>query len=213
MASVTPANGTSSPARRGHGTGRSEACWNRLYAVDRSGASSAATTSSIWCRSANTCRCAVSAGRRIAPGATDFSPDQARAPSRPGLPPIRPLICYEVIFPGVVRDRHPARLAAQRDERRLVRELGGPHQHFAFARLRAVEQGLPLVRAANTGISGVFDGYGRVTAYLGLGERGVVDADLPVALPITPYGRFGDTVLVLLLMSFSLVTTIARQTR
>ena len=89
----------------------------------------------------------------------------------------------------------------------------GPHQHFAISRVRAVEEGLPLVRSANTGISGVVDGYGRVTAYLGLGERGVVDAALPKALPITPYGRVGDVILVVLLMSFSLVTTIARQTR
>ena len=102
-----------------------------------------------------------------------------RNPSVPGLPPFSPLICYEVIFPGAVKDpAQPAGLAAQRDERRLVSgRRAGPHQHFAIARVRAVEEGLPLVRAANTGISGVVDGYGRVTAYLGLGERGVVDAD------------------------------------
>ena len=79
--------------------------------------------------------------------------------------------------------------------------------------MRAVEEGLPVVRSANTGISGIIDGYGRVTAYLDLGTRGVVDAALPKALPATPYGKVGDIIIVVLLMSFSLVTTIARQTR
>jgi apolipoprotein N-acyltransferase len=119
-----------------------------------------------------------------------------------------------VIFPGAVKDSHnrPNWLLNVTNDA-WYGKTAGPHQHFEIARVRAVEEGLPLVRAANTGISGIFDGYGRVTAYLGLGERGVVDADLPVMLPITPYGRFGDIILVLLLMSFSLVTTIARQTR
>ena len=69
-----------------------------------------------------------------------------------------------------------------------------------------------MVRAANTGISGVVDGYGRISAYLELGTRGVVDAALPEAIGNTPYGRIGDWTLVLLLMSFALSTTIARQT-
>ena len=76
----------------------------------------------------------------------------------------------------------------------------GPHQHFAIARTRAVEEGLPLVRAANTGISGVTDAHGRVLASLGLGRSGVLDVPLPAGLPAaTPYGRSGDLVFFLLI--------------
>ena len=66
----------------------------------------------------------------------------------------------------------------------------GPYQHFAIARTRAVEEGVPLVRAANTGISAVVDPYGRVVARLGLGRRGILDAPSPEALSTpTPYAR------------------------
>ena len=73
----------------------------------------------------------------------------------------------------------------------------GPHQHFAAARLRAVEQGLPLVRAANTGISGIVDSYGRVQARLELGRAGVIDAPLPESLFTgTVYSGIGDGLMV-----------------
>ena len=71
-------------------------------------------------------------------------------------------------------------------------EASGPYQHFAQARVRAIEQGLPLARAANTGISAMVDPFGRVVARIGLGEAGYVDALLPAALPPTGYARFGD---------------------
>ena len=79
----------------------------------------------------------------------------------------------------------------------------GPYQHFTSARLRAVEEGLPLVRAANTGISGLIDPYGRVVELIPLGQPGVRDVALPTALSgLTPYARFGDwTLLVQLLLA------------
>ena len=68
----------------------------------------------------------------------------------------------------------------------------GPYQHFAQARVRAIEQGLPLARAANTGISAMIDPLGRVVQSIGLGETGFVDVLLPAPLPPTLYARIGD---------------------
>jgi apolipoprotein N-acyltransferase len=119
----------------------------------------------------------------------------------PGLPPVSPLICYEIIFPGAVIDPadRPAWLLNLTNDAWYGRS-SGPYQHFASAVARAVEQGLPVVRAAQTGISGVIDPYGRVVARLGLGQRGVVDSALPRALPeATIYQRFGGPILAGLL--------------
>lgn len=112
-----------------------------------------------------------------------------------GLPLAAPLICYEAIFPGEVvtgTTRPGFMLNVTNDG--WFGQTTGPYQHFAQARLRAVEEGLPLVRAANTGISGVVDSYGRIVAQLGLGQEGVIDAGLPVAGPFTLYARLGDSI-------------------
>ena len=77
----------------------------------------------------------------------------------------------------------------------------GPFQHFAIARLRAVEQGLPLVRDGNNGISAMIDPLGRVVARLGLDDVGALDVPLPRALPPTLYARFGDSGFVVLLVA------------
>jgi apolipoprotein N-acyltransferase len=139
---------------------------------------------------------------KITPGTSDFaSGPGTRTLALPGLPPVSPLVCYEAIFPGAVTAR-----AGQRPQWLLnvtndawFGQSAGPHQHFASARLRAIEEGLPLVRAANTGISAVIDPYGRVLASLALGREGVLDAALPQALPPTPFARVGNWVLLVLL--------------
>lgn len=101
-----------------------------------------------------------------------------------GLPPVSPLVCYEAIFPELsVGETRPAFLLALTNDAWFGLSTG-PHQHFHMARLRAVEQGLPLVRVANTGISAVADSYGRIMAMMALGKEGVLDVSLPRALPV-----------------------------
>ncbi len=122
-----------------------------------------------------------------------FSPgSRPRLLSIPGAPPASPLICYEIIFPDDVTDKEtrPGWLLNVTNDA-WFGTSAGPHQHFHQAELRAVEQGLPVVRAANTGISAIIDPYGRVVAELGLGKEGVVDGLLPQALPPTPFARWG----------------------
>jgi apolipoprotein N-acyltransferase len=127
------------------------------------------------------------------------------------LPPVGPLICYEAIFPGQVVDRgdRPQWLLNITNDG-WYGISAGPYQHFVSARLRAVEEGLPVVRAANTGISGVIDPYGRVLAQTRLGETTVLDVDLPQSLPeLTPYARWGDAAMAVLLAIVSLVALAA----
>jgi apolipoprotein N-acyltransferase len=76
----------------------------------------------------------------------------------------------------------------------------GPVQHLLIARARAIEEGLPIARAANTGISAIIDPLGRITGRLGSGKLGVVDGPLPVALQPTIYARFGDALFFVLLL-------------
>ena len=119
----------------------------------------------------------------------------------PGAPDASPLICYEAIFPAeAVGETRPGWLLNLTNDA-WFGNSAGPYQHFAAARLRTIEQGLPMVRAANSGISVVVDPYGRVTALLPLGARGVLDAELPKARPPTLYARHGDLVFLILLLA------------
>ncbi|WJR82001.1 apolipoprotein N-acyltransferase [Bradyrhizobium sp. NP1] len=123
-----------------------------------------------------------------------FIPGTIRRPlPLPNAPSALPLICYEAVF--------PADIATQGERPGWIVNLTndgwfgistGPYQHLAQARLRAIEQGLPVVRAANTGISAVLDPVGRIVARLGLGVEGVLDSTLPTTIAPTLYARFGD---------------------
>lgn len=131
----------------------------------------------------------------------------------PGSPPALALVCYEAIFPGFVRNgvvsNNPGYLLNVTNDA-WFGSSAGPYQHFHQARLRAVELGLPLVRAANTGISAVVDSYGRTRSSLRLGEQNVLDSPLPTRLEHTFYQRLGDApfgvmlVLILLLSLYHL---------
>ncbi|HEX4768903.1 MAG TPA: apolipoprotein N-acyltransferase [Lichenihabitans sp.] len=114
----------------------------------------------------------------------------------PGLPPIIPAICYEAIFPDEItagiRRSSPQGLILNLTNDGWFGNTSGPYQHFAQARLRAIEEGLPLIRAANTGISAIVDPYGRILASLPVGVANVLDGPLPDALKRTPFGRFHE---------------------
>ncbi len=134
--------------------------------------------------------------KKITVGTIDFQPgDGAKTLKLDGLPPFSPLICYEAIFTGEVTDPHerPAWLLNITNDA-WFGQSSGPYQHLAMARMRAIEEGLPLVRSANTGISAIIDPFGRIEAKLGLGETGLLDASLPkpLAQP-TFYARNGHT--------------------
>jgi apolipoprotein N-acyltransferase len=111
------------------------------------------------------------------------------------LPDARPMICYEAIFPdefGTLFNKTPrAEWILNVTDDIWFGRTPGPHQHFAEARLRAIEQGLPLVRDGNSGVTAVVDGLGRITAELPFGIDSVLDAGLPTARPPTLYARYG----------------------
>ncbi|WP_296761763.1 apolipoprotein N-acyltransferase, partial [Sediminimonas sp.] len=116
-----------------------------------------------------------------------------------GLGRALPLICYEAVFPRDVRAA-PARpdFLMQITNDAWFGRFSGPWQHLAQARLRAIEQGLAMVRVANTGISAMIDTRGRITAQIPLGQAGWHDAPLPAPRAATVYARLGDVPVALL---------------
>ncbi len=142
----------------------------------------------------------------------DFTPGPGpRTLPVQGAPPVSPLICYEVIFPGAVTDpeNRPGWLLNATNDA-WFGPHSGPHQHLAIARLRAIEEGLPMVRAANTGISVVIDPVGRILAQLGVEETGNIDSTLPRALPATAFSVFHDLPFSLMVVLLILISAYAR---
>jgi apolipoprotein N-acyltransferase len=139
---------------------------------------------------------------KITPGAIDLSAGPGRRTlTLPGLPPFSPIICYEAIFPGAVVDEaaRPKWILKVTNDAWYGR-TSGPYQHFAIARTRAIEEGMPLVRAANDGISGVVGPAGRVVARTALDDITYADIPLPAALPRTLYERCGDSIFFTMLL-------------
>lgn len=116
------------------------------------------------------------------------------------VPPFSALICYEVLFPGATalkKDRPQWILNATNDA--WYGTTSGPYQHLATTRVRAVEEGLPVVRAANTGISAIIDPMGRVVSSLPLNSEGIIDEALPASLTPTLFARYGNAIFFALL--------------
>ena len=156
-------------------------------------------------------------GIQVVPGG-GFQPGPGpRTLALAGLPPVAPLICYEAIFPGQVVDPHarPAWLVNITNDA-WFGDSSGPRQHLAAARMRAVEEGLPLVRAANTGISAGFDPHGRELGRLALDTAGVLVIVLPGAMPPTLFAGLGLLIplgLGVLLVAAGLGSVVARRGR
>ncbi|MEQ1753939.1 MAG: apolipoprotein N-acyltransferase [Micropepsaceae bacterium] len=131
-----------------------------------------------------------------------------------GVPSFGVLICYEAIFPGEVvrKGERPAWLVNVTDDS-WFGPWAGPYQHLGLAKVRAVEEGLAIARAANTGISAVIDPYGRIIASLGLNKSGVVDAPLPKPLDPTLYSVAGDAIFAaIMLVLVGVVVRFSRST-
>nr|WP_090113971.1 apolipoprotein N-acyltransferase [Limimaricola pyoseonensis] len=136
----------------------------------------------------------------------------------PGIGLALPLICYEGIFAREINAA--AATGALRPRLMLLvtndgwfGDLSGPYQHLAQARLRAIEQRMPMARVANTGVSAMIDAAGRVTAQIGLNEAGAVDAALPPRGPAPAYARTGDAPMLVVLALLAALGSLRRDIR
>ncbi|HWY62763.1 MAG TPA: apolipoprotein N-acyltransferase [Rhizomicrobium sp.] len=119
----------------------------------------------------------------------------------PGAPTVTPLICYEIIFPAAVTSHQRPEWFVNVTDDSWFGPWAGPAQHLLIARARAIEEAIPVARAANTGISAVIDPYGRIIAQLNLGKMGVLDTRLPAVAAPPLYARYGDFGFMLLLIA------------
>lgn len=147
----------------------------------------------------------------IGRGSFEFG-EAPRTMNLPGLPPFAVAICYEAIFADEIVEgqgaRRPAWILNVTNDS-WFGTSSGPYQHLVSARLRSVEEGLPMIRVANTGISAVIDGGGRVRRQLGMNVEGVIDERLPPPLSPTLYGRHGDAALLAMMVLMMIATCLA----
>jgi apolipoprotein N-acyltransferase len=130
------------------------------------------------------------------------------------IPSISPLICYEVLFPGAsaLNDPRPEWILNITNDA-WYGNTTGPYQHLAITRTRAIEEGLPVIRAANTGISAAIDPFGRVLQSLPLNSEGIIDQPLPASLKPTLFARFGNMIFFLMLAAFWGTAWVLEKTR
>jgi len=201
MARAVPPNGLLLTGAARSGNRPEDGVWNSLLVVDRAGAV-VATYDKVHLVPLGEY---IPFHRQLAPvsgliGRGSFEEGLSRVTlALAGLPPFSPIICYEVIFPAAVTgpEGRPRWLLNITNDA-WFGVSSGPFQHLTSARLRSIEEGLPMIRAANTGISAVIDAYGQVVASIGMEREGVLDHKLPGARSSTPYGRWGDVTLLTL---------------
>jgi len=141
--------------------------------------------------------------RKLVPVPLSFTAGTHGGPlSVHGWPGFEPLVCYEAVFPLSLPlgDARPQWLVNVTNDA-WFGTSAGPRQHLAQARFRAIEEGLPMVRAANTGISAIIDARGNVLKHLGLDSIGVLTAPLPRSLDPTLYARWGDIAFDILIVA------------
>jgi len=130
----------------------------------------------------------------------------------PGIGPVQPILCYESVFPrNVGNTAERPRLIALSTNDAWFGQFGGPRQHLQQAQARAIEQGLPVLRSANTGISSVIDARGHILAELPLGVAGHVDHALPPVLPQTLYARWREVGFALMVVLLGLAHVLLRR--
>ena len=113
-----------------------------------------------------------------------------------------PLICYKVIFSGqIVRKQNKPKWAVVLTNDGWYGISAGPYQHLVAAQMRAVEEGISVVRSANSGISAVINPYGKITSKIGLAERGYVDDTVKISMSHdTLFGQYGNMIPLLMAM-------------
>lgn len=142
--------------------------------------------------------------KKLTAGSLDFTPGkEPESISLPqGFPAFSGLVCYEVIFPHAVinpTQKRPGWMINVTNDG-WYGNSAGPYQHLEISRFRAVEEGIPLVRDSNSGISVVFDAYGRSIGSIGLGKEGILDVLLPAPTRYVPlYARWGDWIVLILM--------------
>ncbi len=153
---------------------------------------------------------------KLTPGTMDYSPgSKLETLEVDGIPPFSPLICYEAIFPGkVINPETDPKWLLNITNDAWYGHTSGPYQHLAIVRVRAIEEGMPLVRAANNGISAVMDAYGKILYHLDLNEIGFIDFDLPKALMYrTFYSTWREFPFVLMIIAVTLLGYSTRNIR
>jgi len=147
---------------------------------------------------------------KITPGLQDFSEGAGiKTLTPPGFLSFSPLICYEAIFPRhIINQNKRPQLLINVTNDAWYGNSTGPYQHFHIARTRTVEEGIPLIRAANTGISGTIDAFGRIINSTSLNQATTIDTAIPQATSATLYSKYGNLIILSILLILSIVTRI-----